>query len=299
MNTSTASARFPRLGAFFTAEGPNPDHRPILARFRELGLVTAQLGDPFVADLVARPEQRAAFLADFAAAGVQIVGLAAYRNLIAPDPAQRLANLEHLKGALRLAPELGAFAVATETGTRNPGSDWDPSPENQGPAAWALMLDSVGELLAVAESAGSVLAIEGYVNNVVGRLDQLDTLFARFPSRHLGLMLDPYNYITRDLLPVADLICEEFLRRHADRFVLAHLKDVAPFGADGAAVMSGRTDLVGTPEFCTGVFPQQPYIRFLRDRRPDLPVIFEHLPDDHLPDAIRRFLVLAGRGPVA
>jgi hypothetical protein len=52
--------------------------------------------------------------------------------------------------------------------------------------------------------------------------------------------------------------------------------------------------LVGTPEFCTGVFPQQGYMRFLRNRRPDLPIILEHLPVAHLPEAMRRFRSLVG-----
>jgi sugar phosphate isomerase/epimerase len=157
------------------------------------------------------------------------------------------------------------------------------------------LLDSLGELLEKAKATGTILAIEGYVNNIVGRLDQIDALFRTFPTPHLALMLDPYNYISRDLLPTADLICEEFLGRYADRFVIAHLKDVAPLGADGTPDDNGgRADLVGTPEFCTGVFPQQGYMRFLRNRRPDLPIILEHLPVAHLPEAMRRFRSLVG-----
>jgi sugar phosphate isomerase/epimerase len=59
--------------------------------------------------------------------------------------------------------------------------------------------------------------------------------------------------------------------------VIAHLKDVSPEGAE-----------VDTPEFGTGIFPQGRYLRFLKEQRPDLPLIFEHLPVEHIPAAIRR-----------
>jgi hypothetical protein len=55
------------------------------------------------------------------------------------------------------------------------------------------------------------------------------------------------------------------------------LKDVDPGGAE-----------VGTGEFGTGVFPQGVYLKFLAERRPDLPLILEHLPLDHVPEASGR-----------
>lgn len=288
---------FPSLGLFLLGpKNGDANVAPRLQHLQSLGLTSAQVGDPFVSHLLANPSKRADFVRDFSDAGIRIAGLAVYRNIVAPDKTKRRANLDDIKEALKLAPELGTFAVATETGTLNTASEWDPSPENSTPAAWSMLLDSIGELLETAKASGSILAIEGYVNNIVGRLDQVDALFATFPTRNLGLMLDPYNYISRDLVPVADLIAAEFMERFADRFVIAHLKDVAPLGADGTAGENfGRADLVGTPEFCTGIFPQQGYMRFLRDRRPDLPIMFEHLPDDHIAAAIQRFHALMGR----
>lgn len=289
---------FPWTGAFFWSHESIPaSHQELLKLFTGYGLKAAQVGEPFVEQLAESDTFRAQFLNDFAEAGVQIVGLAAYRNITSADPKKRRENVDYVKRALALAPELGTFAVATETGTFNPDSDWAPSSENRTPKAWAAFLTSTEELLAAAEASGAILAYEGYVNNIMGTLDQVSAVVDEFPTRNLGLMLDPYNYITRDLLPVADLIAKEFCERFCDRFVIAHLKDVAPLGADGLPDEEDidRADLVGTPEFCTGVFPQQPYLRFLRDRRPDLPVIFEHLPNENLPSALRRLHALTGK----
>jgi len=282
------------LGAFFYGHGL-ANRGELIARYQALGFTAVQIGAPLLSELLDDPSQAKAVAEDFREAGLDIIGLAGYRNIVAPDLTRRRANLEYLKACMELAPALGTSVVATETGTFHPTNEWYPSPENGSSQAWSALCESVGELLETAKKTGAVLAIEGYVNNIVGRLDHLDALFRTFPSPHLMLMLDPYNYITRDLVPTADLICEEFLARYADRFVIAHLKDVAALGADGQREgEEARADLVGTPEFCTGIFPQQSYIRFLRNRRPDLPIIFEHLPEAHLPAAIRRFRVLAG-----
>lgn len=288
------SSTFPRLGAFYFHNGLS-NRRALIDQFKGYGLKEIQLGAPLITELVQKPSEAKNVARDFHDAGMNICGLAGYRNLVAPDPVKRRANMTFLKQCLELAPELGTSVVATETGTANPESEWDPSPENDSAPVWQMMIDAIGELLATAEKSGTTLALEGYVNNVMGRLDQVDRVFRTFSSPNLALMLDPYNYISRDLVPVADLVCKEFTEKHADRFVIAHLKDVAPLGADGTARdHKGRADLVGTPEFCTGIFPQQIYMRFLRDRRPDLPVIVEHLPDANIPGALQRFRSLVG-----
>jgi sugar phosphate isomerase/epimerase len=122
-----------------------------------------------------------------------------------------------------------------------------------------------------------VLALEGMCLTALRTLSQVLDLLERHPSPHLQLVCDPYNYVTYELLPALDRFSAEYLNRFESRFVLAHLKDVE---------IDGR----GTtrPEFGTGVFEQGPYLEFLRTRRPDLPLVLEHLPLEHVPDAIAR-----------
>ncbi len=92
-------------------------------------------------------------------------------------------------------------------------------------------------------------------------------------------MCDPYNYLSVDLLPQAARLSDAFLARFKAEFPIAHLKDVSPQRAE-----------VDTPEFGLGVFPQAGYLKFLKEQRPDLPLIFEHLPFAHIPAAIQRVL---------
>ena len=65
--------------------------------------------------------------------------------------------------------------------------------------------------------------------------------------------------------------------------MLAHLKDVSVEGAE-----------VDTPEFGQGVFPHDLYLDFLKTRRPDLSIILEHLPFDHIPAAVQRIYEISG-----
>ena len=249
--------------------------------FKRLGLEAVQLGGDLLDECLANPGA-AAGLGSY---GVDIVALAGYRNLVAPDPAQRRANIEALEQYLELTPALRAPVVATETGTRAADGDWTDSPENWGKDAWALLHEALDRLVPAAERHGAVLALEATVTNVLRTQGQLIGLLERYPSQHLQVVCDPYNYLSRSLLPAQERHTSELLDRFEHRFVLAHLKDVDAEGAEA-----------GTPELGTGVFSQRPYLEFLRDRRPDLPLIVEHLPLDHVPRALERIRNLLTTG---
>jgi sugar phosphate isomerase/epimerase len=155
--------------------------------------------------------------------------------------------------------------------------DWLDSPLNSTERAWDLLYEALEFLLPVAEQAGTILALEAHVKHVLKTRGQLDGLLERFSTKHLQVVCDPYNYTSAQLLAVQEEATERLLDRFEDRFVLAHLKDVDPRGAD-----------VGTVEFGTGAFAQRLYLEFLRTRRPDLGLITEHLPLAHVPDVRRR-----------
>jgi sugar phosphate isomerase/epimerase len=274
---------WPRLGIFTYEFGPGDLDR-LVETCRRTGLQAVQLGRPMLDECLDRPERIDSIVEPLEANGISIAALAGYRNLVAPDPGKRRANIDFLARCLELAQRFGTSVVATETGTRHPEGDWTDSPENWRPATWALLDDAIGELVPVAERSGAILALEASVKNVLRTEGQLTGLLERFPSPHLQVVCDPYNYLSSQLLPARERLTANFLQRFEHRFVLAHLKDVDPGGAE-----------VGTGEFGTGVFPQSVYLKFLAERRPDLPLILEHLPLDHLPEASRRVRELAAQ----
>jgi sugar phosphate isomerase/epimerase len=267
---------WPRLG-IFTYDFGRGEWDRLLETCRSFGLRAVQLGHPLLEECLEQPERIPDIRSRLEDAGVTVAALAGYRNLVAPDPEARRSNLDFLGRCLELAPAFGTSVVATETGTRNPDGDWIDSPDNWRPETWDNLDDALAELLAIAERSGAILALEGHVKNVLRTYGQAAGVLERFPSQHLQLVLDPYNYVSRHLLPTEERQTARFLAGFEHRFVLAHLKDVDPGGADA-----------GTIEFGTGAFSQAPYLEFLATRRPDLPLILEHLPLDHVPAAIER-----------
>jgi sugar phosphate isomerase/epimerase len=266
---------WPLLGIFTYDFGPG-EWEHLIDFCRLAGLQTIQLGTPMLEECLDHPDR--------IGSDISIAALAGYRNLVAPDPAKRRANIDFIARCLELAPRFGTSVVATETGTRHPDGDWTDSPDNWRPETWELLDDAIGELLPVAERSGAILALEASVKNVLRTAGQLVGLLERFPSEHLQVVCDPYNYLSSHLLPARERLTCDLLDRFEHRFVLAHLKDVDPGGAE-----------VATGEFGTGVFPQNVYLEFLAARRPDLPLILEHLPLDHVPEAARRVRGLAGQ----
>ncbi|MBA3330152.1 MAG: sugar phosphate isomerase/epimerase [Actinobacteria bacterium] len=267
---------WPRLGAFSYDFGAGEEQR-LAETFAKLGLEAVQLGGDLLAECLEHTERIEPIRTTLAEHGIAVVGLAGYRNLVAPHPTERAAGLVALRRCLELAPAFGTSIVTTETGTRHPGGDWTDAPENWSAEAWALLDDALETLLPTAERCGSLLALEGHVKNVLKTQGQLLGLLERFPSRRLAVVCDPYNYLSRHLVPAQERSTRDLLERFEHRFVLAHGKDVDAGGAEA-----------GTPELGTGVFAQRPYLEFLRTRRPDLPLILEHLPLEHLPAGIRR-----------
>ncbi len=274
--------RWPRLGAFSTEFGEGEWER-LADEFDRLGIGSVQLMGPLLDECLddagcAEPgrellEER----------GLAIPALGGYRNLVAPDPEKRRANVEHVRRCLEVAPALGSYVVATETGTLSSDGDWADTPRNSSEEAWRLLYGALETLLTVAEERGVILALETYVGNVLKTQGQLTGLLDRFPTQHLQVVCDPYNYLSSGLVRDQDRVTSELLDRFEPRFVLAHLKDVSPDGAQA-----------GTPEFGTGAFSQRPFLEFLRDRRPDLDLVSEHMRLENVPAVRRRIDALLG-----
>jgi sugar phosphate isomerase/epimerase len=267
---------WPRFG-IFTYEFRRGEWGRLIETCRRVGLTSLVLGGPLLDECLEQPDGISSVVAELDDAGISIAALAGYRNLVAPDPAKRRTNRDFLACCLELVPRFGASVVATGAGTRSLNGDWTDSPENVQPETRELLETSLAELVPAAERAGAILALEAHVKTVLRSAVQLLGLVERFPSPHLQVVLDPYNYVSRNLLPAQERITRDFLERFEHRFVLAHLKDVDPGGAD-----------VATIEFGTGSFAQSAYLEFLATQRPDLPLILEHLPLEHVPAAIDR-----------
>jgi sugar phosphate isomerase/epimerase len=267
---------WPRLGAL-SKHFRRDELSVMIESFKDCGLTTVQLGWDILNAALEQPDRAPAIRAELEENGIVVSALGGYQSLVARDPYVRRANIEYLKACLEIAPQFGTSVVATETGTRHPDGRGFPSHENRSKDAWELLCAGLDELLAVAERHRTILALEGYVNHMLANESQVIRLLDRYPTDRLQLVLDPYNYMSSQLLPAGERILGQFLNRFERRFVLAHVKDVSAGGAEA-----------GTPEFGLGVFPHDKYLDFLRTRRPDLPIILDDLPRAHIRVAAER-----------
>jgi hexulose-6-phosphate isomerase len=277
---------WPRLGAFSRDFGRG-EWEQLAQTFARLGLRVTQLDGALLDGCLEDPDSALAGRSVLESRGIGVPALGGYRNLVAPDPGVRAANVAHIQRCLEVATALGSYVVATETGTLSAEGEWTDSPLNSTETAWDLLYDALETLLPVAEASGTILALEASVKHVLKTREQMLELLERFPTQHLQIVCDPYNYVSADLVPVHEETTARLLDGFEDRFVLAHLKDVDAGGAEAA-----------TPEFGLGVFAQSPYLEFLRTRRPDLALIVEHLPLAHVPEVRARIDALVAASDV-
>jgi sugar phosphate isomerase/epimerase len=267
---------WPRLGAA-ACDFKRGELSQLIGNFNGYGLSAVQWCGELLEEALEHPSGIPGIRDELEANGIIVAGLSGAGNLVSPDPDEREATITFLKRCLEAAPLFGSSVVTAQTGTRHPEGGKLPSLENQSGEVWELLCTALEELLTVAERHGSILAIEGHINHVLRTEGQIIGLVDRFPTKHLRLVLDPYSYLSKHLLPAGDRTVAGYLDRWGHLFVLAYLRDVGPEGAE--------TNLL---EFGQGVFPQALYLDFLRTRRPDLPIILEDLPFDHIPVAIQR-----------
>jgi sugar phosphate isomerase/epimerase len=190
-----------KIGAFanfgaFTWEFPRGAWEQMGKSFEEKGVTAAQLSGDLLDELLERPEMIPAIREKLAAHGVAVAALGAYRNLVSIHEKRRRDNLAYVERCLEIAGELGN-PVGNRTGTRNPQGDWSDDPANHSLPALESLHRALERLVKVAEKSDSILALEGYVNNVVKTTERMEEILQHYHSPNLKVVCDPYNYIYR------------------------------------------------------------------------------------------------------
>jgi sugar phosphate isomerase/epimerase len=214
-------------------------------------------------------------------AGVEIVGLFGYYNIVDPDVNKRKLGEARMEALLANGKRLGCSLVSTETGTFNSQSEWESAPENQTEQGY-LQCRAVFERHArTAEKHGAVLSIEAYYRNIIGTIDRAERLFREIQSPALRLVMDPCNFFRKEDLHLMRTMLESMFRRLGDQVVIAHAKDVKP-SATGE-------DL---PAAGLGVLDYRLFLRLLTLLDRPLPLVVEHL---RRPDVARARDFVLGR----
>src|SRR5262245_19987603 len=153
--------------------------------------------------------------------GVRISGLGYYPNPLDPSPEHRQHVVEHLKKVIAAAPKLGVGVVNTFIG-RDPSHSLEYS--------WDLFRAVWPDVVSHAEQQRIKIGIENCPmlfskdewpggKNLAISPAVWRAMFAEFPSRNIGLNLDPSHLVWLHIDPV------RCVREFGDRIVHVHAKD--------------------------------------------------------------------------
>ena len=156
-------------------------------------------------------------------AGLSCAVLGCYLNLADPDEERRALTQEIYRAHLRAAPVIGARVVGTET-YANPASRFS-QPPSESEEAFRLFMDSLRPVVAFAEEAGAVLAVEPVYHHIISTPERAERMLEELPSDHLQIILDAVNLIGPGCADKADAIVEDAVRRLGDRVRVLHMKD--------------------------------------------------------------------------
>jgi len=214
--------------------------------------------------------------------GIKVVGLYGYYNVVAPDPENRRRGEQRMQFLIENWKRLGSNNLSTETGSRNPQSEWNDSPENATEGAYQQCRTSLEKFAGLAEKTGAVISIETYWKNVIGSAERAERLFRDVPSPALKLVMDPCNYFRKADLARMQPMLQDIFQRVGKQTVIAHAKDVK------AAPNTDDTEL---PAAGQGVLDYPLYLRLLAQLDREIYLAVEHLSLAEVP--IARDYVLA------
>jgi len=200
--------------------------------------------------------------------GIKVVGLYGYYNVVAPNPETRQRGEQRMQFLIENWRRLGSNNISTETGSLNPQSEWDDSPENATEAAYQKCRASLERFAKMAEKTGAVISIEAYWKNVIGTVERTERLFRDIPSPALKLVMDPCNYFRKAQLAQMRPMLKDIFQRVGKQTVIAHAKDVK------AAANADDTEL---PYAGQGVLDYPLYLSLLAQLDREVYLAVEHL----------------------
>jgi sugar phosphate isomerase/epimerase len=162
--------------------------------------------------------------------GIAVDHVGAYVNPVGLDAEQRRAGVAHLTGFCRVAGELGVGVLATFAGTVSRGTALEWNHETHSEASYATFVETMRQVMPVAESEGVTIAIEPFVVTVVKDPDTFLRAVRDVGSPNLGLAMDVVNFYRPDDLaqPRSNELMSECFARTREHIAVIHVKDLAP-----------------------------------------------------------------------
>jgi sugar phosphate isomerase/epimerase len=158
---------------------------------------------------------------------LKTVAFGTYFNLFRPDDTGFMGSSQAVMKLV--AAHAGLFdcnQFVTWSASYSPRFD-GAEPRNHTPEAVAQLHRAIREVvLPILEPIGGRVAFEPYFPHVLGTVALARKVLAPFPTRRVGLLLDPPNFITPALYPKREEELRRLFRKLGGRIHLAHFKDM-------------------------------------------------------------------------
>ncbi|HEY3082978.1 MAG TPA: sugar phosphate isomerase/epimerase family protein [Chloroflexota bacterium] len=177
--------------------------------------------------------------------GLEVDHVGAYVNPVGLSAEQRRAGIEHLTGFCRVARELGVSVLATFSGTVSGGTALEWNPQTHSQASYATFVETMRQVMPVAESEGVTIAIEPFVVTVVKDPDTALRAFEDVGSPNLALAMDVVNFYWPDDVeqPRSNELMSECFEKMKGHIAVVHVKDLSH--RDGERPTPGKAKIGG------------------------------------------------------
>jgi sugar phosphate isomerase/epimerase len=206
-----------------------------------------------------------------------------YETLCNPDEVLRAQGVAGLQALVRIGARIGAPSVYARPGSLNPTNQWWAHPDNHTQATFDRIVDSLKQVMVVAEGEGVLVAIEGHVTSALDSPRRVLELIDAVDSASLRFNFDPVNFVgtIKDGHDPSGV-----LKRLAEVLglyvVAAHAKD--------CRVMDGHVVHISEVTPGTGAMNYPLFLQLAQQLMPDGYFIIEHLSRDEAEKA-RDFVV--------
>lgn len=204
-----------------------------------------------------------------------------WQCLIHPDESVRSKAARTLCEALRVAGDLGSYAIDTGPGSMNPSGPWNPHPDNWQPWAKENLIKSLRECAKAAEEYGVILGLEAHQLVVLETPEVTREVLEAVGSRWVRCDFDPVNWITlKTVFHTGDAV-NHMVDVLGDWIASAHSKDI---------IIENRLTLhLDTVATGTGLMDHRTFLTRMEQLNPEYPVIVEAASSEQLP-AVSDFL---------
>jgi len=246
--------------------GPSPDN---IEACRNLGIT----GIGFDIDESLDLATAVRIFQPFRDAGLAIVQLGCYRNLISVDARVRRRGIEDVAAAMQVAVRAGVEAIVCGGGHRdpsNPSARRSVHPDNWSDSTLDVLIESCREIVSLVGDDSAPLCFEPWVITSLNTPARLERLVRAVDHEKVAVELDLANLVTLErYFDTAGLI-RDCLDRFGDKVRLVHLKD---------AILTPEPYIfhIGEAIVGDGIIEYPVLLELLQKCSPDASLMVEHI----------------------